>query len=220
MSTRLGCRSRPATFLLLLVLAEVAGRSATSRVDRALHVEPLAPSTASYYPFLLVAVKVLAALGVAALLARAVRAHAAAEAGHRLLARVGYAGEARTPRLRVRLSPRVWAISFAATSLAYLVQTDGESASTGRWPLAAPWLHTYALPVFAALSVLVALVWSVARWVHAVEEYGVRVLARARRILRQALARDPERHARPADDRGPRRRFGLAFESRPPPFAV
>ena len=62
-----------ATFVLLVVLAEVLGRSVTARIDRALHVEPLAPSHASYYPFLLVAVKVLAALGLAALLTRFVR---------------------------------------------------------------------------------------------------------------------------------------------------
>lgn len=220
MPTRLGRRGQVATFALLVVLAEVVGRSATARVDRALHVEPLAPSGAGYYPFLLVAVKVLAALGVAALLARAVRAHATADAGHRLLARVGHVGERRKPRLQVRLSPRVWLLSFAATSLAYLVQTDADGLSAGRWPLAAPWLHTYALPVFAALSVLVALAWSVARWVHAVEEYGVRVLAQASRILRSVLVGDRPRHARPGDDLRPRRRFGLAFESRPPPLAV
>jgi hypothetical protein len=51
-----------------------------------------------------------------------------------------------------------------------------------------------------------------------VEEYGVRVLAQARRILRAALAAGRPRHARPGDDLRPRRRFGLAFESRPPPL--
>ncbi|HZT14476.1 MAG TPA: hypothetical protein VFA19_00885 [Gaiellaceae bacterium] len=220
MPTRRRRPGKAATFLLLVVLAEVLGRSATGRVDRALHVEPLAPSGAGYYPFLLVAVKVLAALGVAALLASAVRGHAAADAGHRLLARLGHAGERRKPRLQVRLSPRVWLASFVATSVAYLVQTDADRLGGGRWPLIAPWLHTYALPVFAALSVLVALAWSVARWVHAVEEYGVRVLARARRILRAALVAPRSRHVRPGDDLRPRRRFGLAFESRPPPLAA
>ncbi len=220
MTTRRCRRSKTATFLLLVALAEVAGRSATGRVDRALHVQPLAPSGADYYPFLLVAVKVLAALGVAALLARAVRGHAAADAGHRLLARLGHAGEPRKPRLQVRLSPRVWCVSFVATSVAYLVQTDADRLGGGRWPLADPWLHTYALPVFAALSVLVALAWSVARWVHAVEEYGVRVLACARRILRATLAGARTSHGRPGDDLRPRRRFGLAFESRPPPLAA
>ena len=31
---------------------------------------------------------------------------------------------------------------------------DTESVVAGRWPLLAPWLHTYALPVFALLAVL------------------------------------------------------------------
>src|SRR5947209_4966201 len=87
-----------ATFLLLVVLAEVAGRSFTTRVDRALHVRPLAPSGADYYPFLLVAVKIVAALALAALLARLIRAHASAEAGERLLSRLGQVGERRAPR--------------------------------------------------------------------------------------------------------------------------
>ena len=210
-----------ATFVLLVVLAEVLGRSVTARIDRALHVEPLAPSHASYYPFLLVAVKVLAALGLAALLTRFVRGRAAADAGHRLLARLGHGADQRVPRLQVGLSPRAWLLSFAGTSLAYLVQTDAEGVADGRWPLFAPWLHTYALPVFAALSVVVALAWSVAGWLRDVAEYGARTLERARRILRATLdSAAPRRRVRPTDDIGPRRRFGLAFESRPPPLAV
>jgi len=216
---RLLRRQGIATFTLLVVLAEVAGRSAMGRVDRVLHVKPLAASDASYYPFLLVSAKVVAALALAALLARLVRARATAAAGERLLVAVGHGHERCTPRLRPGLSPRIWLLSFAGTSLVYLVQADAEGISEGRWPLFAPWLHTYALPVFAALSVLVALAWSFACWLHAVEDYAVSTLARARRILHQALDGAPRsQHVRPTDDAGPRRRFGLAFESRPPPL--
>jgi hypothetical protein len=207
-----------ATFALLILVAEVLGQSATSRVDRALHVAPLAPSGASYYPFLLVGAKIVTALALAALMARLMRAHAAADAGHRLLGRLGEARE--RPRLQFRLSPRVWMVSFAATSLVYLVHMDAEGLAAGRWPLLSPWLHTYALPLFAALSVLVALAWSLANWVHAVEDYGRRTLERARLILNAALRPVRSRRRRPADDRGPRRRFGLAFESRPPPLTA
>jgi hypothetical protein len=207
-----------ATFALLILVAEVLGQSATSRVDRALHVAPLAPSGASYYPFLLVGAKIVAALTLAALLARLMRAHAAAAAGHRLLGRLGDPRE--RPRLQIRLSPRVWMVSFASTSLVYLVHIDAEGLAAGRWPLLSPWLHTYALPIFAALSVLIALVWSLASWVHAVEDYGRRTLERARLILHAALRPARSRRRRPVDDRGPRRRFGLAFESRPPPLAA
>jgi hypothetical protein len=208
-----------ATFGVLVVCAEVLGRSVTGRVDRALHVAPLARTDTSYYPLLLVGVKIAGALTLAALLARGLRAWAAADAGRRLLTASGHPHEGRSPRLRPGLSLRVWAAAFAATSLVYLVHADAESAAAGRWPLLAPWLHTYALPVFAALSVLVALVWRLAGWLHEIEDYAHRTLERVRGLLakRESARR---RHPRPSDDSAPRRRFGLAFESRPPPLAA
>jgi hypothetical protein len=220
MMLQMARRKGLATFAVLLAVAEMVGRSATTRVDRGLHVAPLAPSGAGYYPFLLVAVKVLAALVLAALLARLMRAHAAARAGDRLLARLGHAAERPTPRLQVALSLRIWFLAFAGTSVVYLVDADVHDAAVGRWPLFAPWLHTYALSVYALLAVLVALAWSLARWVHAVEEYGERVLEQAHRLLRAVLRGTRMRRPRPTDDLGPRRRFGLAFESRPPPLAA
>jgi hypothetical protein len=208
-----------ATFALLVVVTEVTGRSLTTRLDRALHVAPLANSHAAYYPVLLVAVKVVAALALAALLARAIRARATADAGGRLLHAVGQRHDSRGPRLRARLAPRIWLASFAATSFVYLVQADIEGAAAGRWPLFSPLLHTYALPVFAALSVLVAFAWRFARWLYDVEDFAHRTLARVRRILTAAAPPRP-RYARAGGDAAPRRRFGLAFESRPPPLPV
>jgi hypothetical protein len=210
-------RRGTATFALLVLVAEVVGRSATARVDRALHVRPLAPTGADYYPFLLVGLKVVVALALAGLLARAVRARAAADAGERLLDAIGHRHVQRTPRLRPGLSPRIWLASFAATSLVYLVHADVDNAAGGRWGLFAPLLHTYALPVFAAVSVLVAVAWRFARWLHEVEDYAYRTLARVRRLLVAPLAL-PVRRARLSADADPRRRFGLAFESRPPPL--
>ena len=208
-----------ATFTLLVVVTEVTGRSLTARVDRALHVAPLANSGAAYYPFLLVAVKVVTALALAGLLARAIRARATADAGEQLLHAVGQRHDRRAPRLRATLSPRVWLASFAATSTIYLLQADIEGVAAGRWPLFSPWLHTYALPVFAALSVLGAFAWRFARWLYDVEDFAHRALQRVRRILTAAAPPRP-RYARPGDDTAPRRRFGLAFESRPPPLAA
>jgi hypothetical protein len=207
-----------ATFVLLVVVTEVTGRSLTTRIDRALHVAPLANSHAAYYPFLLVVVKVVAALALAALVARAIRARATADAGGRLLGAVGHGDHARAPRLRATLSPRIWAASLVATSGIYLVQADVEGAAAGRWPLFSPLLHTYALPVFAALAVLVAFAWRFARWLYDVEDFAHRTLAHVRRIL-AVFARPRPRYARAGDDVAPRRRFGLAFESRPPPLA-
>jgi hypothetical protein len=78
-------------------------------------------------------------------------------------------------------------------------------------------VHSYALPVFAVLSVLVAVAWRFARWVHAVEDYARGALARARRVISAAL---PARaaHPRPSDESGLRRRFGVVLDSRPPPL--
>jgi hypothetical protein len=206
-------------FVVLVVIAEVVGRSLIGHVDRRLHVEPLARSDASYYPLLLVAVKTVGALVFAGLLARGARAWATADAGHRLLVACGRGHERRTPRLRAALSMRVWFAAFAATSLLYLVHADADGIAAGRWPLLAPWLHTYALPIFAGLAFVIALVWRFASWLYEVEDYGVRTIARVRRLLTAALSPSTLRaHSRAADDAAPRRRFGLSFESRPPPL--
>jgi hypothetical protein len=155
----------------------------------------------------------------AALLARGTRAWATADAGHRLLAACGHAHERRTPRLRAALSLRVWFAAFAATSLLYLVHADADGMAAGRWPFFAPWLHTYSLPIFAGLAFVVALVWRFASWLYEVEEYAVRTIARVRRLLTAALTPSTLRaHSRASDDAAPRRRFGLSFESRPPPL--
>jgi len=216
---RLASRRRTmavAAFALLALVAELVGRSATLRIDRALSVKPLATTTTRYYPFLLIGVKVVAAFAAAALAWRLLRAHAMAAAANRLLATIGHRRPGYLPRLRLRLSPRLWLASFVATSLWYLLQNDAEPVSHGRWPLLAPWLHTSALPVFAVLAIPLALGWGAVRdWLADVEGYAAATFARARRILRPVTR---FRGPRPDDDRAPRRLFGLAFESRPPPL--
>ncbi len=219
MVARLLRRRGLATFALLVIVTEVVGRSVTTRVDRRLHVRPIADTGANYYPFLLVGVKVVGAVALAALLARAMRARAAADAGERLLSALGQRHERAAPRLQPRLSPRIWLASFVATSTVYLVHADVEGIAEGRWPLVAPLLHSYALPVFAVLSVLAAIAWRFASWLHDVEDYAKRTLARAHCALQEALGVQPS-HEPPRDDTAPRRRFGLAFESRPPPLTA
>jgi len=207
------------TFAILVLVAEVVGRSLTAHVDRVFHVAPMAPPDSSYYPFLLVALKIVGALAVAGLLARATRACAAADAGDRLLTALGRAHERRSPRLRAGLSPRIWAASFAGTSLLYLVHADADGIAAGRWPLLAPWLHTYALPMFAMLAVAIAIVWRFASWLYDVEEYAERTIARVRRIIDDVLRASARTvFARASGDSAPRRRFGLSFECRPPPL--
>jgi len=206
------------TFASLVLVAEVAGRSLTADVDRRLHLQPLARPDASYYPFLLVAAKIVSALALAALLARGTRAWAAADAGRRLLTAVGHQ-ERRAPRLRRRLSARIWLASFASTSVLYLVHADVDGIARNHWNVFAPWLHTDALPVFAVLAVLIAALWRVASWLYEVEEFAARAFARVRRILGTALL-PPGARPHADEDHAPRRRFGLAFECRPPPAAV
>lgn len=188
----------------------------TVRLDRAFHVMPLAAPQTRVYPFLLAGIRILAALVVAGVAWRLVRAHATAVAGERLLSAVG-GGRAKAPKLRVRLSPALWLISFSATALWFLIQNDAQQLSQGGGPLLGPWLHTYALPVFAVLSVVLAVGWGLVRdWVSEVERYAVSTFVRACRIVRTRSA--PPRRCSPFRDRAPRLLFGLAFESRPPPL--
>jgi hypothetical protein len=201
-------------FGLLALVAELAGRSLTHRLDVGRHVAAPGYAGADYYPFLLAGVKVGIALLLARLAWRFARAHAAARAAQRLLAAVG-SRPTRVPRVRVVFSPRLWLASFLATSLFYLVQTDAEQLSTGQWWLLSPWLHTSALPVFAVLAVLVAVVWgAVAGWLADYERFAEATVAHAHRAIRAA---QPLPIRRTTDARPPRRLFGLAFESRPPP---
>jgi hypothetical protein len=201
-------------FGLLALVAELVGRSLTYRLDVGRHVSSPGYASASYYPFLLAAVKVGIALLLARLAWRFVRAHAAARAARRLLAAMG-SSPSRVPRVRVVFSPRLWLVSFLVTSLFYLVQTDAERLSSGQWPLLSPWLHTSALPVFAVLAVLVAVVWgAVAGWLAEYERFAEATVAHAHRAIRASQTAPV---GRATDARAPRRLFGLAFESRPPP---
>ena len=205
-------------FSLLALVAELCGRSLTVRLDLGRHVPTPSYAGADYYPFLLAGVKVGVALMLAALTWRFVKARASARAARRLLGAVGARAQ-RTPRVRVQLSVRSWALAFALTAGFYLVQTDTERFATGHWPLVSPWLHTSALSVFAVLSVLVSLVYgAVSRWLSDYERYAEQTAATARSLLRASRATSNPRARSDFDP--PRRLFGLAFESRPPPVTA
>jgi hypothetical protein len=203
-----------AAFALLALVAELAGRSLTHRIDIGRHVAPPGYAGADYYPFLLAAVKLGIALLLARLLWRFVKARATFRAARTVVARLDRGETRRCPRLRLALSPRLWAAAFGLTSALYLIQADAEGISSGRWALIAPLLHTSALSVFAVLSVLVALLWgAVAGWLSEYESYAEATLAHARRLV--ATKVQPAPHV--SQERPPRLLFGLAFESRPPP---
>ena len=194
--------------VLLALVAELVGRSLTHRIDFGRHVNT-SYSGAEYYPFLLAGVKVALALMFARLAWRVVTAR-------RLLAASRRYAPPRIPRMRIELSPSLWLASFVCTSAIYLVQTDAEQVATGRWPLLSPWLHTSALPVFAVLAVIIAVLYrAVASWLADYETYAAESAARA---SRSAPVRTS--HPKPHDDLPPRGLFGLAFEVRPPPLTA
>jgi hypothetical protein len=186
--------SRLALVLLALV-AELAGGSLAHRIDVGRHVGRVGYARADYYPVLVALVKVGAALMLARIAWRFAKARRVAT----------FLGA--SPRFRVELSARLWLASFAATSAAYLLQADTPSLS--------PLIHTSALPVFAVLSVFVALLHrSVELWLRDYEQLAARTVDCVRRALAQQVVTVPLDFAD-----APRRRFGLAFESRPPPLA-
>jgi hypothetical protein len=200
---------------LLLLIAELAGRSLTTRIDVGRHVRAPSYSGADYYPFLLAAVKVGVALMLARLAWRFVRARSVASAAHRLLEAHGRDRGRGAPRVRLALTPQLWLWCFLGTSVIFLLQTDAERISTGRWPLLAPWLHTSALPVFAVLSVVVAVIYSaVTAWFADYESYAYETAARASRLR---AAPPPARRVDVHERITPRGLFGVAFEVRPPP---
>jgi hypothetical protein len=202
-------------FVLLALVAEVVGRSLTVDLDLGKHVPTPSYAGADYYPFLLAGVKISVALMLALLTWRALRARASARAARRVLAAVG-ARPLEAPRLRVELRIRTWLLAFLATSCIYLVQTDTESIAEGRGLIFSPWLHTSALSIFAVLAVLVAILYEgVARWLREYERYAG-ALVRAARWFTRALRAAPLFHEF-VELAPPRRRFGLAFECRPPP---
>ncbi len=125
----------------------------------------------------------------------------------------------RAPRVRIELSPRLWLLSFVGTASIYLLQADAESADAGRWTVFSPWLHSSALPVFAVLAVLVAVLFrAVAAWLGDYETLAAEAVAFARRLTSRGAVPVPRLHH--AVSRAPRSRFGIAFESRPPPLVA
>jgi hypothetical protein len=201
---------------LLALIAELAGRSLTHRLDVGSRVGHVSYAHADYYPFLLAGVKIAVALMLAKLAWRFAKARAAARAAQRLAAAVGVRAERRTPRVHIELSPRLWVVSFLVTASIYLVQADAEQIAGGGSRFLAPWLHSSALPVFAVLSVVVAVVYrGVERWLADYEDFAAETAALVRGLARLVV---PPSRPYLAETRAPRSRFGLAFESRPPPL--
>ena len=202
-------------FGLIAVLAEMVGAGLTHRIDLGRHVRSPGYSHAAYYPAVLAAVKVGIALLLASLLWRMLRAHAI----ERTARRVAGAVTGDVPRVRIALSPRLWFAIFALTATTYLVHADLDHVASGRWALFFPWIHSSALPVFAVVSVLLAVLWSaVQRWLADYERFAEDA-ARLARHLGRSLP-PATSFPRIVLAAAPRRRFGLALDSRPPPASA
>ena len=202
-------------FCLLCAVAELVGAALTHRIDLGRHVRSPSYRHAVYYPALVAAVKVGVALLLARLAWRLARARASARAATRVVGVV----KGDVPRLRVTLSPRLWLAFFAIPASVHLLHADAVHVAGGRWALFFPWVHSSALPVFAVLGVLTALLWCVVqRWLADYEEYAAEAARLAGRLLRAAEARLEFPQAVPAV--APRRLFGLALDSRPPPASA
>jgi hypothetical protein len=203
---------------LLALIAELVGRSLTHRLDVGRRVGHVSYAHTDYYPFLLAGVKVAVALMLARLAWRVAKAHAAARAARRIATAFGVGSIRRAPRMRIELSWHLWLLSFVVTASIYLVQADAEQVGGGRWHLLGPWLHSSALPVFAVLSVVVAVVFrTVELWLADYEKLAAEVIELVRTLRTRGLV--PRRWLFSAR-RAPRSLFGLAFESRPPPLPV
>jgi len=200
-------------FCLLALTAELAGASLTYRIDVGRHVRSPSYSHAAYYPALLAAVKVGISLLLVTLLWRLLRARATERSARGLLGAV----TGRVPRIRVAMSFRLWVAFFGLTTTAYLVQADAARVAPGRWALFFPWVHTSALPVFAVLSVLMALVWRIVqRWLAEYEQYVEDAVRRAFGVVDVDQCPQVFSHSVLADP--PRRLFGLVLDGRPPPL--
>ena len=202
-------------FGVLALAAELVGAGLTHRIDLGRHVRSPSYSHAAYYPAVLAAVKVGIALLATCVAWRLLRACAIERAARKVAGAVG--GE--MPRIRVTLSPRLWFAFFAVTATTYLVHVDAARIASGRWALFFPWVHSSALPVFAVLSVLLAVVWSaVQRWLADYEQYAEDAVRRAEGMagIRPSAAAFP----RVVLAVPPRRLFGLVLDSRPPPAAA
>lgn len=202
-------------FGLLAVLAELVGAGLTHRFDLGRHVRSPGYSHAAYYPAVVIALKI----GIALLLARLAWRLARAAAIGRTARHVAGVVTGGMPRVKLTLSPRLWLAFFAVTATTYLVHADLDHVTAGRWALFFPWVHSSALPVFAVVSVLLALLWSVVqRWLADYERFVEDAARLARSLTRSRPPRTSFPHVLLAIP--PRRRFGLVLDSRPPPLAA
>jgi hypothetical protein len=202
-------------FGILALAAEIVGAGLVHRIDLGRHLRSPSYSHAAYYPAVVAAVKVGIALLLAHLAWRLARAWLSARTAHRTLG----VGPGEMPRVRPTLSPRLWLAFFAVTATTYLVHADAARIASGRWALFFPWVHSSALPVFAVLSVLFAVLWSaVQRWLADYEQYAEDAVRRARSVASAPTPIQVFPHVALAVP--PRRLFGRVLDGRPPPAAA
>lgn len=199
-------------FLALVLAGEVVGRWAVVHLPLVGHAPARHHGGIDAWPVLVILAKIAVALLLARLAWRLSRALRLARPRERMLRALGRSRSRPAPE--IGLSPRAWLASFVAMAALYVIPTSSAEVANGCWPLLTPWLHTQALPVFALLAVGVAILWrTVSRWLAAFERYADELRALAHSRPRAAGAR----RFRLSVLGSPRSRFGVSFESRPPP---
>ena len=168
-------------FGLLALVAELVGRSLTHRVDLGRHV-----ATPSYAAHGLLPDPAGGREGRDRAAARPAGSGAwsapARPSGRRCSCSArGPAGRA----LRVALlAAAVARPSSCSPRRSTSSRPTPRAPQSGRWPLLSPWLHSSALPVFAVLAVLCAIVWGAVRgWLADYEEYAQATVDRALRLV-------------------------------------
>lgn len=200
-------------FLILVLAGEVAGRWVVATVALADHAPRRSHGGGlDAWPAMVIGAKIGIALVLARLLWRLGRAHRVAR-GAECVARA-FGQRSLRPRPTVGVSARAWLGSFSAMSVLYVLPSTSAEATAGCWPILTPWLHTQALPVFAVVAVVVAVLWrTVSRWLAELERYGECL----RQLIRSSRAPTRLRWRPRSVVLAPRTLFGLAFECRPPP---
>lgn len=199
-------------FVILVLAGELAGRWTVVHLPLIGQAPRRHHGGVDAWPVLVILTKLGMALLLARIAWRVVKAHRVALVGERLAHGVGVRHARPVPA--VALSSRVWFMGFTAMSVLYLIPTSSGELMSGGWPLLTPWLHTQALPVFAVLAVVIAILWrTISRWLAALEHYADAILGLAQR----RAARGSTRWPFASIIASPRSRFGVCFEGRPPP---
>lgn len=199
-------------FLVLALSGEVSGRWALAHLPLVSRVPHRSHTGEDAWPFLVISAKIGLAILLALLARRLVKAHRSARAAENVLSAVGCRPHRPVPILG--FSPRVWLLSFLMMTFLDLVPRGIGAMSSGCWGLATPWLHSQALPVFAVIAALVAVLWQTTHaWLRSFDRHVVEL----RRLIRSWFGASQRDWATTYSSVALCSVTGLVHAARPPP---